>query len=253
MDSEEDSLDASIPDEFDTKGLEYVLSANSTAEEGHEAVVLTNLDGSRGKNQKKKRNVFNVFSESKARCKKPYYETSEESTDGAEHVNTENATMEEGHEEVPAKYKNCRRRGNWTTVPDGREKLMKQIYEFGPGKDRHAATIKTLRDIGVEVMVLDSTKVRTTAEIVDNVRRVVDFVALENRDMGGKGVTGPSRYQRCLLYQDREGRLFNLVLSKSTAGPAAEWEDNFNSFSGVLAMGTISVLCRSFPCVAEGT
>jgi hypothetical protein len=99
------------------------------------------------------------------------------------------------------------------------------------------------------VFVIDSSTIRNTEEVVHHIRRVVGFVASENSI---EPRTGPLGFQRCLLYQDEQGRLFNLMLSKHCIGPAATWLEYLESFSGRLAMIALVVLSRSVPCLLDG-
>jgi hypothetical protein len=100
------------------------------------------------------------------------------------------------------------------------------------------------------VFVIDSETTENTEDLLKHVRRVVGYVARENCIAPR---SGPLGFQRCLFYQDDQGRLFNLVLSKHTIGPASTWLQYLDSFSGSQAMMALTVLCRSFPCIANGT
>lgn len=100
------------------------------------------------------------------------------------------------------------------------------------------------------MFVIDSETTENTEDLLKHVRRVVGYVARENCVAPR---SGPLGFQRCLFYQDDQGRLFNLVLSKHTIGPASTWLQYLDSFSGSQAMMALTVLCRSFPCIANGT
>jgi hypothetical protein len=102
--------------------------------------------------------------------------------------------------------------------------------------------------VGVKVFVIDATT-KNAEEVVELIRRVVGSVAAENFS---EPRAGPLGFQRCLLYQDKQGRLFNLLLSRHTLGPAATWQEYLASFSGGQAMAALTVLCRSLPCVTKG-
>jgi hypothetical protein len=130
------------------------------------------------------------------------------------------------------------------------ELLEEQISSTKPGMERRDAVIRSLQEMRVRVYVIQQDKsIRNTKDILDHIRRVVGFVARENRI---HEKTGPLGYQRCLLYPDPEGRLFNLTLAKHAVGPASKWEEYLDSFSGKEAMIALTVLCRSFPCATEG-
>lgn len=99
------------------------------------------------------------------------------------------------------------------------------------------------------MFVIDSASIKNTEEVVQHIRRVVGFVANENSTEQRVGSLG---FQRCLLYQDEQGRLFNLMLAKHCIGPASTWLEYLESFSGRLAMIALVVLCRSIPCLLDG-
>lgn len=140
--------------------------------------------------------------------------------------------------------------GTSTCRPHKREILQDTIDTTKPGLERRNAIVASLQSMGVRVFVIEGATIKNTQEIIDHIRRIVGFVARENRI---HAKTGPLGYQRCLLYQDKDGRLFNLVLSKHAIGPAGRWEELLDIFSGKEAMIALTVLCRSFPCATEGT
>jgi hypothetical protein len=140
--------------------------------------------------------------------------------------------------------------------PHMTEILEEKICTTKPGVERRSAVIETLQDMHVTVYVVQGNYVidgnmrrRSTKEILDHIRLVVGIVARENRIHDKKGPLG---YRRCLLYEDLDGRLFNLTLAKHSVGPASRWEECLDSFSGKEAMIALTVLCRSFPCATEG-
>jgi hypothetical protein len=130
------------------------------------------------------------------------------------------------------------------------EVFQQQLDAHCPGSARRSAVISSLQDLGVKVFIIDSISTPTTSDLLHHVRRVVSFIARENRV---RAKTGPLGYQRCLLYQDHQGRLFNLVLSKHAIGPAGLWHDYLDSFSGLEAIAALTILCRSLPCAADRT
>jgi hypothetical protein len=133
-------------------------------------------------------------------------------------------------------------------APYKAEVFQQQLDAHCPGSARRAAVIGSLQDLGVKVFIIDSVSTPTTSDLLHHTRRVVSFIARENRV---RAKTGPLGYQRCLLYQDHQGRLFNLVLSKHSIGPAGLWHDYLDSFSGLEAIAAITILCRSLPCAAD--
>lgn len=134
-------------------------------------------------------------------------------------------------------------------APYKEEVFRQQIEETTPGSGRRTAIIGALQDMGVKVFIIDSVSTPTTADIIHHVRRVVGYIARENRVLPK---TGPLGYQRCLLYQDHQGRLFNLLLSAHAVGPASTWQEYLDTFSGRQAMIAITVLARSLACITQG-
>lgn len=130
------------------------------------------------------------------------------------------------------------------------ELLDRQLTNNSPGSGRRTAVIETLRGMGVKVFVIDAKNTQSTADVVQHIRRVVGFVARENCVQQNGGPLG---FQRCLFYQDDQGRLFNLMLSKHVTGPSGTWSQYLETFSGREAMIALTVLCRSLPCIWNGT
>ena len=128
------------------------------------------------------------------------------------------------------------------------EVFRQQIEEHAPGSARRSAIIASLQDLGVKVFIIDSVSTPTSTDILHHVKRVVGYIAKENRVLPK---TGPLGYQRCLLYQDHQGRLFNLMLSKHAIGPAGKFQEYLDSFSALEAVIALTVLSRSFPCASQ--
>jgi hypothetical protein len=129
------------------------------------------------------------------------------------------------------------------------EVFKRQIADTDPGSTRRTAIISTLQDLGVKVFIIDSVSTPTAGDVLHHVRRVVAYISRENRT--AEGSCRPLGYQRCLLYQDDQGRLFNLLLSEHATGLSAKWKEYLDGFSGLWAMIALSVLARSFPCVGD--
>ena len=138
--------------------------------------------------------------------------------------------------------------GSWVCLPYKVERLAQQIRYNSPGSGRRTAIIETLQDMGVKVFIIDAKSIKSTEDIVMHIRRVVGYVARENSI---EPRTGPLGFQRCLLYQDHQGRLFNLMLPAHSTGPAKTFQEYMESFSGREAMIAATVLCRSLPCMTE--
>lgn len=174
--------------------------------------------------------------------------------DGTEIVRQETGFTSAGNSEVPGKD------GYFISKPYKREIVAQQLIDNGPGSNRRMAVISALRDLGVKVFIIESKSIQTTADILHHVRRVVGFVARENRytryaenmseDLASEvTVINPLGFQRCLLYQDKTGRLFNLILAPHAMGPAAKFEDYLDSFSGLQALIALTIMMRTFSCI----
>lgn len=141
---------------------------------------------------------------------------------------------------------------NWTSLPYKQEKLHTQVYgRYAPGKDRHMTTIRCLQDMGVRVTVLDASVLTTADEVLYHARAVVATLGEQYKHTKQQN----QQPQRCLLFSDQGGRLFNLVLPSHTytgSNSAAQWEHSLDSFSRVAAIGLFSLLCRSLPCATQG-
>jgi hypothetical protein len=129
------------------------------------------------------------------------------------------------------------------------EVLDRELLGHGPGAGRRTAVIETLRQMGIKVFVIDAQNTTTTDEIIQHIRRVVGFVARENGLMNN-GRLAAVVQQRVLFYQDEQGRLFNLILSRHVTGPAGTWREYLECFSGPEALVALTLLCRSLPCIA---
>lgn len=63
-----------------------------------------------------------------------------------------------------------------------------------------------------------------------------------------KSKTYGSQNQRCFLYKDQNGRLYNLTLKNGSGGLAGSWQSANTSFSGLQALVALTVLSRVLPC-----
>ena len=134
-------------------------------------------------------------------------------------------------------------------LPCKKEIFEQKLDQLPPGLDRRAAILATLRELGVKVYVIDGSTPLSTQELLRKVCLVTGVVAKENTV---EPWTGPLGYPRCVLYQDSNGRLFNLTLPEHTVGPLGRWQEYLDTFSSTQAIAALMVLCRSFPCSADG-
>lgn len=188
--------------------------------------------------------------------------------------------------------------------PYRRDKLVKEIdtanARGGPG---HASILKTLKNAGIMIYIVDSKVSGSVADVMDSVTNIIFHVCKETQSgvlgsgalrSGGKrlrmieehkkvlGLEDPEEdelflcdrlcgppggkmepkvafhfesagtQQRCLLYRDPDGRLFNLTLASHTTSIEGTWKALLQSFSVVQAVTLLIVLCRSFSCPREG-
>jgi hypothetical protein len=57
-----------------------------------------------------------------------------------------------------------------------------------------------------------------------------------------------SQNERCFLYKDEKGRLYNLTLDNGSSGLAGAWQSINTSFSGLQSLIALTVLSRVIPC-----
>ncbi|KAL7569877.1 hypothetical protein ACA910_008544 [Epithemia clementina (nom. ined.)] len=192
----------------------------------------------------------------------PASETGGADTEQPYPTNTTNGTevVRRGSEFESVPSEMIPKNGFYVSKPYKREIIAQQVTENSPGANRRMAIIGALRDLGVKVFIIEAKSIQTTADILHHVRRVIGFVARENRHVRHQEplrdddymseVAGNSLgFQRCLLYQDKTGRLFNLILSPHAVGPASKFEDYLDSFNGLQALVVLTVMCRSFSCM----
>lgn len=132
-------------------------------------------------------------------------------------------------------------------VPDselyGKERLERVIKDLTLNSTtRRDAVFRKLEGMGVKTFIVVAGREDNTVEIVQRVRDVIDFVSLLKR-------SGLQELRSCLLFQDMDGLLYNLVVPKQTAGPFEQFQTNLCEFSSIQAMGALCVLVRTFSCV----
>mmetsp|Transcript_25420 Transcript_25420/g.60086 ORF Transcript_25420/g.60086 Transcript_25420/m.60086 type:complete len:752 (-) Transcript_25420:181-2436(-) len=188
--------------------------------------------------------------------------------------------------------------------PYRRDKLNFQIDlandRGGPG---HASVLKTLKNYGVMIYIVDSKTSGSVADVMDSVTNIIFHICKESKNdtmvgscpvrEGGRrmqmiqdqkemlGLEDPEEdeltfcdklcgppggkmdpkvafhhetvgsQQRCLLYRDPDGRLFNLTLAPHTTAVEGTWKSLLQSFSVLQAVTLLVVLCRSFSCAME--
>lgn len=111
------------------------------------------------------------------------------------------------------------------------------------GTEKRDAVFKMLERYGIKTFIIVSGPDDDIVEIMQRVRDVIQFVARLRRSH--KQTT----MKFCLLFQDIDGLLYNLTMPSHVVGTFSQWQGSLHAFSGIQAMGAISILSRSFPCV----
>jgi hypothetical protein len=174
---------------------------------------------------------------------------------------------------IESNYTGCR--------PYRRDKIVNEIDNANArGGEGHADVLKALKNAGILIFIVDSKVSCSISAIMDSVRNVVFHSCQVQKDNSSRtrheldpsedeqccnslcgGIADPdqpticdvySQNQRCLLYRDPDGRLFNLTLASHTTALAARWEGLLQSFSVLQAISLLVILLRSYPCATEG-
>lgn len=117
--------------------------------------------------------------------------------------------------------------------------LLQQVMDACEYKDGSRATIDQLKEFGITVYLAEYGSVDMYL-----LRQVVQHVSLSKLDRS------KSEYenQRCLLYRDESGRLYNLTINNGCDGLASTWKSLLISFSGLQAMTAFVILTRAYAC-----
>jgi hypothetical protein len=201
--------------------------------------------------------------------------------DQEENGDSNNTNMVSPCNSLESNYVGCR--------PYRRDKIVTAIDTAnGRGGGGHADVLKALKNAGVLIFIVDSKVTSTIPAIMDSIKNVIYHTCQVQRDASSRnrelGLLDPAnnnktdpcctvlcgeqpnpeqkiictvhsqQNQRCILYRDPEGRLFNLTLASHTTAQAKKWEDSIQSFSVVQAVCIFVLLLRAYPCATkEGT
>ena len=132
-------------------------------------------------------------------------------------------------------------------IPDstlyGKEKLQSIVSDDEINStSRRDAVFKLLETMGVKTFIVVSGREDSTSEILQRVKDVIEFVAILRRSQ-------IRRLKCCILFQDTDGLLYNLVLPREACGTFEHWQSSMSEFSGITAMSAVLVLARTFPCI----
>lgn len=128
----------------------------------------------------------------------------------------------------------------WECVKsDYKSHVLQQVMDQYENKDGSRATIDQLKEFGITVYLAEHGCVDMFL-----LKQVAQHVSALKSDRS------KSQYknQRCLLYRDENGRLFNLTLNNGCGGLAGTWKGLLVSFSGMQAMVALTILTRAFGC-----
>mmetsp|Transcript_5406 Transcript_5406/g.8048 ORF Transcript_5406/g.8048 Transcript_5406/m.8048 type:complete len:509 (+) Transcript_5406:36-1562(+) len=134
----------------------------------------------------------------------------------------------------------------WNCPPYKEHIVQDQVNEVMRSKegmgDRKAQKqiVERLNELGVEVFVLR----HDSEDMYGEIQRIVNYISNNEN-------TKPTESERCLLFRDRKGRLFNLLLKGDADGLASLWFSSCTTFSGVQALAALTVLSRVFGCVGS--
>ena len=105
------------------------------------------------------------------------------------------------------------------------------------------AAFKSLEAMGIKTFIVVSGKEDNTSEILQRVRDVIDFVSILKRSHSAS-------LRCCLLFQDTDGLLYNLIVPHQASGPFSQLQSKMSEFSSIQATATITILARVFPCIS---
>ena len=101
-------------------------------------------------------------------------------------------------------------------------------------------TIDQLKEFGITVYLAEHDTVNITL-----LKQVISHVTVNRNDRSKE----PHENQRCILYRDKNGQLYNLTVDNGAEGLASTWKNLMLSFSGLQAIVALSVLTRAFACM----
>mmetsp|Transcript_15381 Transcript_15381/g.26265 ORF Transcript_15381/g.26265 Transcript_15381/m.26265 type:complete len:455 (+) Transcript_15381:144-1508(+) len=101
-------------------------------------------------------------------------------------------------------------------------------------------TIDQLKEFGITVYLAEHDTVNIAL-----LKQVISHVTVNRNDRSRE----PHENQRCILYRDKSGQLYNLTVDNGSGGLASTWKSLLLSFSGLQAMVAMSVLTRAFACM----
>ena len=117
--------------------------------------------------------------------------------------------------------------------------VLQAVMDQYENKDGSRATIDQLKEFGITVYLAEHDSVN-----VSLLKQVVQHVAVSKSDRSKSAYEN----QRCLLYRDANGRLYNLTLNNGSSGLAGTWKSLLISYSGLQALVALTILTRAYAC-----
>ena len=124
------------------------------------------------------------------------------------------------------------------------EYFERQLFQQEPSESRKNVVLNALKELGVKAYIVDEMAVKNTSDVIFHVNNILTSIEQENTAPVAGRILGA---QRCLLFQDHQSRLFNLVFSTDSTGQRRLWEEHLESFSTIRAVSALVILLRSFP------
>jgi hypothetical protein len=127
----------------------------------------------------------------------------------------------------------------WECQQFYKTQILQTIIDQHDNRDGRQ-TIDQLKEFGITVYLAEHDTVNIAL-----LKQVVSHVTVNRNDRSKE----PHENQRCILYRDKNGQLFNLTVDNGSSGLASTWKSLLLSFSGLQAMVALSVLTRAFACM----
>lgn len=127
----------------------------------------------------------------------------------------------------------------WECQQFYKTQILQSIIDQHDNKDGRQ-TIDQLKEFGITVYLAEHDTVNMKL-----LRQVISHVSANKNDNSRER----HENQRCILYRNKDGQLFNLTLNNGSGGLAGAWKNLIISFSGLQAMVAMCVLARAFACM----
>ena len=126
---------------------------------------------------------------------------------------------------------------SWKCIPFKQQLLQMEVDNALLNNTDHNNIISKLCDMGIKVYLLmyDSSDLKKDLEQIVEDASHDDWTTCD--------------FNRCCLFKDDNGRVFNTILSGGASGLASTWASNKATFSGLHATLAMTVLSRSLACI----